>query len=43
MSGDFRGWDQALTGQFLAQLRRYRSGAPLLNVVDKRLGFIRGS
>jgi phosphoglycerate dehydrogenase-like enzyme len=43
MSGDFRGWDQALTGLFLDQLRRYQAGAPLLNVVDKRLGFIPGS
>jgi phosphoglycerate dehydrogenase-like enzyme len=43
MSGDFRGWDRALTGLFLDQLRRYQAGAPLLNVVDKRLGFIPGS
>jgi hypothetical protein len=43
MSGDFRGWDQALTGLFLDQLRRYQAGAPLLNVVDKHLGFIPGS
>jgi phosphoglycerate dehydrogenase-like enzyme len=42
MSGDFCGWGEALTGLFLAQLRRYESGQPLLNVVDKRLGFIPG-
>lgn len=42
MSGDFRGWEQALTELFLAQLRRYQAGQPLLNVVDKHLGFIPG-
>ncbi len=42
MSGDFRGWDRALTDLFLAQLRRYQAGQPLLNVVDKDLGFIAG-
>lgn len=43
MSGDFRGWDRALSGLFLAQLDRYRSGRPLLNVVDKALGYVPGS
>lgn len=43
MSGDFRGWEQALTSLFVDQLRRYQSGAPLRNVVDKHLGFIPGS
>ncbi|HEY4464513.1 MAG TPA: D-2-hydroxyacid dehydrogenase [Streptosporangiaceae bacterium] len=43
MSGDFRGWDRALAGLFLAQLRRYRSGEPLINVVDKSLGYVPGS
>ena len=43
MSGDFRGWDKALVDLFLAQLRRYCSGEPLINVVDKDLGFIAGS
>lgn len=43
MSADFRGWEDALVGHFLRQLRRYRSGQPLANVVDKRLGFIPGS
>ena len=42
MSGDFHGWDRALADLFLAQLRRYRSGEPLINVVDKDLGFIAG-
>lgn len=40
MSGDFRGWDEALTGLFLDQLRRYRAGRPLANVVDKTLGYV---
>ena len=40
MSGDFRGWDTALTGLFLAQLKRYRVGQPLANVVDKNLGYV---
>lgn len=41
MSGDTRGWDRALTELFLAQLRRYRAGRPLVNVVDKSLGYPR--
>jgi phosphoglycerate dehydrogenase-like enzyme len=40
MSGDFRGWQQALAGLFADQLRRYRAGQPLRNVVDKRLGYV---
>ena len=43
MSGDFHGWEEALVGLFLRQLRLYRSGKPLANVVDKRLGFIPGT
>lgn len=39
MSGDAYGWDQAVTALFLAQLRRYRTGRPLANVVDKNLGY----
>lgn len=42
MSGDFRGFEEALTGLFLAQLRRYLAGGPLVNVVDKQLGFLPG-
>jgi phosphoglycerate dehydrogenase-like enzyme len=40
MSGDFLGWEQALTSLFTDQLRRWQAGQPLLNVVDKRLGFL---
>lgn len=43
MSGDARGWDRALTDLFLAQLERYRAGKPLVNVVDKSLGFVPGT
>ncbi|HEX6451175.1 MAG TPA: D-2-hydroxyacid dehydrogenase [Trebonia sp.] len=39
MSGDALGWERALTDLFLAQLKRYRAGQPLANVVDKNLGF----
>jgi phosphoglycerate dehydrogenase-like enzyme len=42
MSADFRGFEGALTGLFLDQLRRFRAGEPLLNVVDKELGFVPG-
>ncbi len=40
MSGDFRGWDEALIGLFLEQLEHYRAGRPLANVVDKALGYL---
>jgi phosphoglycerate dehydrogenase-like enzyme len=43
MSGDFDGWEGALTGLFLSQLRRFRAGEPLVNVVDKELGFVPGT
>ena len=43
MSGDFQGWEGALVNLFLRQLRLYRSGKPLANIVDKRLGYIPGS
>jgi phosphoglycerate dehydrogenase-like enzyme len=43
MSADFCGWEGALTGLFLDQLRRFRAGEPLINVVDKELGFVPGS
>jgi phosphoglycerate dehydrogenase-like enzyme len=43
MSGDFQGWEGALADLFLRQLSRYRSGQPLVNIVDKRLGYIPGN
>jgi len=43
MSGDARGWERAMADLFLDQLKRYRAGEPLVNVVDKSLGFVPGS
>ena len=40
MSGDFIGYKQALASAFAENFRRYRSGQPLSNVVDKTLGFV---
>jgi phosphoglycerate dehydrogenase-like enzyme len=40
MSGDVAGWRDALAEVFLDNLDRYRSGKPLLNVVDKTLGYV---
>lgn len=39
MSGDVRGWQKALAEQFLANLCRWVAGEPLVNVVDKALGY----
>lgn len=36
MSADRIGWEEAVVEVFLDNLRRWRTGAPLLNVVDKR-------
>lgn len=35
MSGDFQGWLEALSAQFVANFERWLVGEPLLNVVDK--------
>lgn len=43
LSGDAVGWLQRLSSLFADNLGRYRSGEPLLNVVDKRLGFVASS
>ena len=43
MSGDRFGWREALVELFLDNLGRWRSGEPLTNVVDKRLGYVPGS
>lgn len=42
MSGDFVGWLDALADLFVANYRRWRAGDPLLNVVDKNLGYVPG-
>lgn len=38
-SGDVHGWRESLQQQFIDNLRRYASGQPLHNVVDKRRAF----
>ncbi|MFZ5869654.1 MAG: D-2-hydroxyacid dehydrogenase [Actinomycetota bacterium] len=40
MSGDVVGWRDALARQFADNARRWLDGQPLVNVVDKRLGFV---
>jgi phosphoglycerate dehydrogenase-like enzyme len=40
MSADTVGWRDALAEQFLDNFERWSSGRPLLNVVDKRLGYV---
>ena len=40
MSGDYQGHKAAMAQVFIDNLRRFRAGEPLANVVDKRLGFV---
>lgn len=40
MSGDLIGWREELVELFVANLRRYRAGEPLRNIVDKHLGYV---
>ena len=40
MSGDFHGHKVAMAEVFIENFRRYRAGEPLVNAVDKRLGFV---
>lgn len=40
MSGDFSGHKAAMAKVFIENFRRYRAEEPLVNVVDKRLGFV---
>jgi phosphoglycerate dehydrogenase-like enzyme len=40
MSGDVIGWRDTLAAQFVNNLQRWLAGEPLLNVVDKKLGYI---
>ena len=42
MSGDFHGHKAAMAKVFIENFRRYRAGEPLVNIVDKRLGFVPG-
>ena len=40
LSGDVHGWRETLARQFVDNVERFVDGRPLLNVVDKRLGFV---
>ena len=40
MSGDYHGHKRAMAEVFIDNFRRFRAGQPLVNVVDKRLGFV---
>jgi phosphoglycerate dehydrogenase-like enzyme len=40
MCGDYHGWTRAVADLFVENYLRWRRGEPLLNVVDKRLGYI---
>ena len=40
LAGDAAGWRDALARQFVDNALRFLDGEPLLNVVDKRLGFV---
>ena len=43
LSGDARGWTDTLAHQFVDNALRWLDGEELLNVVDKRLGFVPSS
>jgi hypothetical protein len=40
MSADVVGWRDTLAAQFAENVRRWIADEPLLNVVDKKLGYI---
>ncbi|GFG52046.1 D-2-hydroxyacid dehydrogenase [Mycolicibacterium agri] len=40
MSADVVGWRETLAEQFATNVRRWLAGQPLLNVVDKQLGYV---
>jgi len=40
MAGDFVGWREALTEQFLTNFQRWRRGEDLHNIVDKQRGYV---
>ena len=39
MAGDFIGWREALSGQFIDNFRHWQAGEPLFNVIDKSRGY----
>ena len=40
MAGDYAGWRESAVELFVRNLERYLTGKPLLNVVDKELGYV---
>jgi phosphoglycerate dehydrogenase-like enzyme len=40
MSGDYIGWQKAVSGLFVDNFRRWLAGRPLRNVVDKARGYV---
>lgn len=40
MSGDYVGWQAAVSALFVENFRRWLAGRPLLNVVDKERGYV---
>jgi len=40
MAADAVGWREQLAELFLDNLRRWRAGEPLHNIVDKKLGYV---
>jgi len=43
MSGDFVGWQTAVSALFVENFERWLAGRPLLNVVDKERGYVVGN
>lgn len=43
MSGDFKGFHAAMVDVFIDNFARYSRGEPLMNTVDKALGFVPGT
>lgn len=42
MSGEYHGFEKTLVDLFIDNFRRFVRGEPLVNLVDKRLGFVSG-
>jgi phosphoglycerate dehydrogenase-like enzyme len=43
MSADAVGWRETLAAQFATNVRRWLAGEPMINVVDKKLGYVSGA
>lgn len=42
ISGDYSGFQEDMVQQFLDNLDRYQASEPMINIVDKQLGFVAG-